>query len=284
MSAPTDVNGKPIVWSNSALQTLQGCGEKFRRRYVEREYTPTRPRLVRGSAVHGTARTMMQQRQETGVLPDLDEVKDLAASAFTAAWTKDEVVLEPGEEAEAGPQAAHDYQLDLTVDLATLYRQIPAPRIVPVGVERRIEVRPKDMDITIAGTIDLIDGQPEGEIIRDAKSAEKSPAKGMADTSEQLTMYGLIRLAEVGTMPSRFTLDYLVRTPAKRDLKYVPLESTRDAEDVRVTVARLNAGIDAVTAGRFVPISGEHWSCDPKWCEFYASCPYTRRGERRPTS
>ena len=277
------MNSRDLIFTNSTLQTLQGCGEKFRRRYIEREYRPSRPRLVRGSAVHHVARTAMRQKLDLGTLPTRAEIRNIAAESFEAAWTKDDVRLEPSE-VGLGVDAVRGYQKDLVVDLATLYLDKPAPTIMPIAVERQIELHPKDMDITIRGTIDLIEQLGDGEGIRDEKTSEQAPKSAAADESEQLSLYALLRFAETKRLPDRVMLDHLYRTPKQRDLKHVPQISTRDAEDIRMVVERLNAGVRAVEAGVFMPISSEHWSCSPTWCEFWDDCVFTRRGERRPTS
>src|SRR5262249_23493725 len=156
-----------------------------------------------------------------------------------------------------------------------------APAITPVAVERRITVKPQESDLVIHGTIDLIDG-PEGapEIIRDLKTSEKAPSDRAAELSQQLSMYSLIRYAEIGRLAGRLILDYLVRTPLRREKRHVLLETTRDAEDMRVLVNRLNVAVETVKRGTFVPTSPDSWYCARAYCEYYDDCPYTRRTDR----
>lgn len=267
-----------LKWTNSSLSTLEDCGEKFRRRYIEREYRAPYARMLRGGAVHSAISFSLLRKMEQHELPSVEEVRDVTATAFTKRW-EEGVALMP-DEREKGEHAVRDYTKDLSIDLAVLHRTAVAPSINPVGVERRITVKPRDMDITIEGTIDQIDGRPEGEMIRDPKSAEKSPAKDMAEDSQQLTMYGLLRLAETGIAPTAYRLDYLVRTPAKRELKHIVLDTTRDATDMNALVQRLNVGVDAVKKGVFMPANPTWWGCSQSWCEFFESCVYTRRGNR----
>lgn len=269
----------PTKWTNSSLMTNQNCGERYRRIYEEREWRPSSARQARGRVVHHTVGRTLLRKMETHELPSLEEVRDIAADAFEREWADNEIALQP-EERELGEPIVRAHSKDFSIALSGLHRTDVAPNINPIGVERRITVKPQDMDIEIEGTIDLVDGHVAGDIIRDTKTSEKSPAKSMAEDSQQLTMYGLLRRAETGRMPVAYGLDVLVRTPARGDLKYVSLVTMRDHVDLTALVSRLNASVDAVSKGVFVPASESWWGCSPAYCEFWDSCVYTRRGAR----
>lgn len=271
-----------LTWTNSSLTALQDCGEKFRRRYVEREYRPPSTRLLRGTVIHTAVGAAMLRKLKGADLPSVEEVADTAASSFGKAWSEG-VALQP-DEAELGKDAVRDRVKDMVVNLSVLHRTQVAPTIAPVGVEHRITVKPQDMDITIQGTIDLAAQRPTGVAIHDTKSGEKSPAKDMADDSQQFSMYGLLWLYKTGQLPVDYEQNHLVQTPAKKDLKHVTLNTTRDLEDMRTLVERLNTGVAAVAKGTFVPASPSSWWCDPKWCEFHGDCVYQRRGGNRPSN
>jgi RecB family exonuclease len=121
------------------------------------------------------------------------------------------------------------------------------------------------------------------EVIRDTKTGKKAPSKQAARTSQQLTMYGLIRGADVGTIAGSVALDHVYRTPKQHELKYVEQVATRDALDYDALVARLNTATAAVEKGTFVPADESWWGCSEKWCGYWTSCPYTRRS-RRPVN
>lgn len=270
----------PIRWNNSALSCLERCGEQFRRRYIEKERVPPSPRMLRGTVVHRVASASMLRKLETKEIPTVEEAKDLAAARFEAEWAGGvSFEQEPTIEHVAIAKATSK---DFAIDLSAFYVERLAPVINPIAVERHITVKPKDSDLVIHGTIDLIDGRPGGEEIRDTKTTEKSPSKDAAHNSQQLTMYSMIRLAEVGQLPAGLTLDYLVRTPARLERKHVPLRTTRDRGDVSAMVNRINTAVEAVKRGVFVPTNPENWWCSRNWCEYYASCVYVRRGDPRP--
>lgn len=264
-------------WNNSALRTLQECGEKFRRKYLEREWTPATPRQLRGTVVHRVATHSLLRKLRERTLPSVEEARDLAATEFDRRWGAG--VTLSRDERTAGPSVAAESK-DFAVDLSGYHVRRLAPVITPIGVERQIIVRPQDSDLEIHGTIDLIDQGAAGEVIRDLKTSEKSPPEHAAATSQQLTMYGMIRLAEVGRLPARFALDYLVRTPKRHEQKHVPQETTRTPDDIRALVARLNTAVEAVRRGVFVPANQESWWCSPTYCEYFATCPYPIRASR----
>lgn len=267
------------TWSNSALTSLERCGEKFRRRHIEGEAVPPSPRMLRGTVVHKVASTSMQRKLEaTEELVSAEEAKDLAATEFEQQWAGG--VSFEGEAPEGGANAEKARSKDFAVDLSAFYVEGVAPGVVPVAVERRIEVKPKDSDLVIAGTIDLVAEVEGGEAIRDTKTSEKSPNREAAENSQQLTMYAMLRLADVGSLPKVLALDHLVRTPARAERKHVVQETTRDAADVGALVNRLNTAVEAVKRGVFVPTAPDSWWCAPAWCEYYASCVYVRRGAR----
>lgn len=269
-----------LKWSNSALTTLQQCGEKFRRRYIEKERAPSSVSAVAGGTVHKVARTALLRKMTDQTLPSVEEAQDLAADEFEAAWRSG--VSLSAEERDQGIDAVHGEAKDFAVDLSAFHVSAVSPAIDPVGVERKITVKPKDSDIEINGVIDLIDRMPEGEVIRDLKTSKKSPNGDAAEKSQQLTMYALIRRAEVGKIPVALALDHLVRTPARREKKHVPQVTFRSEEDLHTLVRRINTAVEAVRRGIFVPANPDSWWCSSSWCEFYATCVYVRRGNGRP--
>jgi hypothetical protein len=275
MSAP-----KTIQWNNSALTKLERCGEAFRRRYIEEEVIPPSPRMLRGTVVHRVASAAMMRKLEEHQLPGREEAKDLAATEFEQQWAGG--VSLQAEPIEGSVELEKARSKDFAVDLSEFYVDGVAPRVEPVAVERHITVKPKGSDLVIHGTMDLVTKVPDGEVVRDLKTSEKSPSMDTADRSQQLSMYALIRQAEVGELPVKLTLDYLVRTPARAERKHVPLDTTRTAADTAALVHRINTAVEAVRRGVFMPTAPDSWWCSPAWCEYFGSCVYVRRGDNRP--
>ncbi|HEY6115485.1 MAG TPA: PD-(D/E)XK nuclease family protein [Candidatus Dormibacteraeota bacterium] len=278
------------AWHNSSLDMLQECGERFRRRYIEREVVAPVLRMFRGTVVHAVARYALARKMQTqgAELPTREEVKDLAATEFDRGVRLGGVLLTEEEKAE-GPGVAAGRSKDFAVLLSALHVTNLAPTIRPVALERRIILKPKGTDLTINGTIDLVDaGQldPEhemsGEGVRDLKTTERSPAARAADTSQQLTIYSLLRFAEKRVIPKWSALDWLIKTPKRGDVSRRTQVTSRDRTDLASALRRIHVAAQAVDRGIFIPASPGHWRCDPRYCEFFQSCPYAQRGVRRP--
>jgi len=290
------------TWSNSSLTTVQICGHKFYLRYIKRDRRPSGFKGKRGTAVHKVAleahkRQMVDLDRWTGTEPLMkespgsvragEEARDIAADAFEAAMKEGGYVS--AEDKAEGVATVRAEQKDAAIDLSELYVNEIAPPIRPAAVERKISVKPKDSRITVQGYIDLVQDepsatehdQPTGEssdVIRDLKSAEKSPPEYAAKVSQQLTMYHLIRLAEVGKMPRAGRLVHLVRTPKKHDLKVVTQETTRDHDDISILVRRINKAVEAVDKGVFIPADPSAPGSPCGWCEYNdGTCEYVRR-------
>ena len=144
--------------------------------------------------------------------------------------------------------------------------------------------------IDFAGEQDILEERVDDQfiklIVRDTKTSGKSPSKsfmdgsataGIADDSDQLTGYALASQVIDGKLPDLMVLDYLVRTPARHDLKYVPTKTVRTMDDVQVFLNRFANAVQAYRTGIFVPAKADWWGCSEKWCAYWSMCPYAKR-------
>jgi hypothetical protein len=285
-----------LRWSNSALYTLQTCGERFRRRYIENDRRPTGVRAKRGTAVHKVASEshMRQMRAKesglpreaylVGALPTVEEAKDLAATTFDSAMESGCAFSE--DEREEGEAKVVGAQKDAAVDMGAQYVGLVAPRIDPVGVERKVVIRPRETDIEISGIVDLISAEqavpedPEArrvrttiEIVNDLKTADRQPQEDAAARSQQLAMYALIRTAETGRPPDKVRLRTMVRTRTGKT-STVEQTASKSAADLDAVAHRLNAAIETVQRGTFVPANPDSWWCSEKYCEYWSDCVF----------
>jgi hypothetical protein len=126
-------------------------------------------------------------------------------------------------------------------------------------------------------------GKPEIIHIRDTKTSGKSPSSDSAEDSNQLITYGLASLVLDKKLPDETALDYLVRTPKKHDLKYVPRTSTCSMDDINVLLFRfaraVHAWHTACKTGSFLPANSDDWHCSEKFCGYWNSCPAAKRGK-----
>lgn len=287
-----------IDFNNSNLTKLMQCGERFRRSVIEKEARPGTIEQYRGTAVHAVAaESHTRQMKATTIiapqdaadrayvlreaLPSLAEAGDLAAEEFDR--KVGEGIRELPEEMEAGVATVRGQEKDAAVDLARMYVRDVAPTIDPIAVERKVVVKPRDSDLVVYGTMDLVTREPSPsvyarvgetiEVIRDQKTGTKTPPGDTAHKSQQLDMYSMLRKAETGTMPGKVTLDYLIRTPKRGEVKHIRLDSRRTDGDVGALVNKLNVAVEAVRRGVFVPNTNGWW-CDVRYCEFFQSCQY----------
>ena len=143
------------------------------------------------------------------------------------------------------------------------------------------------LGIDLVGTRDVIEavaplhqdrpGASPRHRIRDTKTSGKSPNKNAADTSEQGDIYALASVVYEKELPESFVLDYLVQTPKRHDLKYVPLTSTRTSDDVNVVLYRFARAVHrwhtACKTGDFAPAQQGSWWCSEKFCGYADRCP-----------
>lgn len=278
-------------WSNSMLYTMQQCGERFRRRYVDRDFRPSGIKAKRGIAVHRVSKEA-HSRQLRGKIekreryrfdvPTIQEAQDLAAESFDNAVA--EGVAYTSEEREFGEAKVRGIEKDHAVQMAGFYVEQPAPTIDPLGVEERIIIRPAGSDDEIQGIVDLVaeevfsepatDGVMVNEVVHDLKTADRSPREGAAESSQQLKLYALLRTAvRGGTPPDRVRLNTLVRTRTGKT-SFVVQSATPTAEDLQAVANRLNSAMEAVRRGLFVPANPDSWWCSARYCEYYSDCPF----------
>jgi hypothetical protein len=269
------------------------CGHKWYLRYIKKDWRPVGYSAKRGSTVHHIAkethkRQMVELEKWDGATPELsempgsarsiEEAHDLAATQFEKEVKSrgGEVVLYDNEK-HLTKKEVHAHNKDVAVALSGLYVGEVAPPIKPAAVERKVEITPKNMNIKIQGYIDLVEDDL-GDVIRDLKTKEKAPWPGDAAVSQQLTLYNMIRYAEVRKMPRESRLVTLVRTPKTHELKVVSQTTTRNMEDIKRLVARIKVAVEAVDKGVFVPADPAAAGSPCGWCEFNeGTCPYFKK-------
>jgi len=135
--------------------------------------------------------------------------------------------------------------------------------------------------IDLVGKRDVVEefvtAQGSEFVVRDSKTSGKSPQKTIADLSEQLDTYSLASIVFDKKLPRHVVLDYLVQTPKRHDLKYVPLVSTRSMDDINVFLYRFARAVHrwntALKTGDFAPARPTDWWCSENHCAFADRCP-----------
>lgn len=258
----------------SGLNLLSRCGIAFENRYLLKIPEIRSTSLIVGSAVDRAVTADLREKMEAGkLLPD-DSVRDAARDALKDEWHKGDITVNE-EDAEEGWTSSEGDAIDAAVAMAGHHHSSAAPGILPTAVQRpfTMDVNGAAMPLQVVGTIDV----EEADSIRDTKTSGKSPKKTMADESIQLTMYSLAKLQCDDVKPGKVVLDYIVRTPKRKDLKLVQLESRRTMDDLPPLMQRIAMSSRIIQAGLFTPADPSAWWCSSKFCSYHATCPYAVR-------
>lgn len=260
--------GKPQL-HYSGLDTLSRCGEQFRRRYIEKEIIPPGVASVVGSATHRTVKSNLSRKIETGLLLPVEEIADMARDGLVREWDEKGVELQPEEKLE-GEKVVKAQATDKAVRLSVLHARDKAPVIQATHLERPWVVELVGYPLDLAGQIDI---QGPG-IVRDTKTAGKTPSATIADDSDQLTAYALAAKVIDGEAPAVVALDYLIdnKTPVAKTFT-----STRDDSDFRALLNRVEVAIMALEKGIFVPARQTDWWCSNRWCGYFRSCRFVKQ-------
>lgn len=254
----------------SSLDTLWTCGEKFFRIYVSGERQDTNANLIVGISVDTSVSRNMEAKMITGQLLPLEEAKAIARDTVLAEWELRTVVLDR-EERLIGEAAVKAEAIDKAVRLASLHAREAAPHINPTHVQRRWAIEIPGLPFDLVGAVDLQEGALAG---RDTKTSGKTPVSNIADMSDQLTMYSLAIMVLDGVAPAEMVLDYLIdnQLPVYRQFR-----STRDADDYRVLMNRVENAAEVIAKGAFTPAQPTDWHCSLDYCSFARTCKYFKR-------
>lgn len=264
------------TWHASSLAAYLRCGEAYRRRYVEKDFTPSTTPQIRGSAVHRAIGTGLIEQQRLKAPAPVELFEDVAATQIDLARRSGATLTK--EEASIGVAKVFGELKDHAVQYAGGYAIGVASSIEPLAVERTVTITGLIPDVHMKGTIDLVDRaplEPVGEIIRDVKTSERTPPDHAAAQSDQLTMYSLFRQAECPSPePRTVSLDYLIRRKSGQ-IDHKRLTSVRGQKDYEILTRRIQAASRGLRAGTFLPSNpATDWWCSERFCPYWATCPF----------
>ena len=222
-----------------------------------------------GSATHKSIEVNLAAKIQGGELLPVEWLQEVARDELEGIW-KGGIKLDKDELAK-GMKALKGEAIDTAVALSGLHRTNLAPSLEPTHVERKFVIKLDGYPLDLAGTIDIQEGTKR---IRDTKTAAKSPPQSDADTSLQLTMYGLAAKVIDGQAPEEFALDALVKT---KEPKVVSLKATRTDSDYEMLLRRVERATTIIESGAFTPARPTDWWCSEKWCGYWSTCPFASR-------
>lgn len=255
----------------SHLAMLSRCGEQFRRVYIEGHREPPGVARLIGAVTHQAIKENLQFKIEGKTLSSAD-VSDLARASFDSIWNEAPLTFTQAEIAE-GPDRIKGQAIDTSVALVVAHHRELVPIITPAagGLERPWVIRCDGYPYDLAGTIDI----DEGSRIRDTKTRNKNPGQKEADTSDQLTIYAMVKKIVDGVDIESVILDCLVKGDEARVYSY---QSTRGMSDFVVAKNRFERAVEVIEKEAFTPASQSDWWCSARFCGFAAdgSCPFYR--------
>ncbi len=261
--------------SVSSLQMHQKCPKQYEFRYVDGLIIPPGIAQIRGKGFHSGVAHNFSQKISTGEDLPKNAVEEHAFDYIQAQFAG-EIFLNPQEQT-VGLKKLRAKTTDTTVKMVSKHREVLAPAIQPVFVEKKITLRPdpKKFPVSIVGILDLVDDE---FYIHDNKTAAKTPSKGMAHSSQQLTMYSILFRALTGKKERGVQLDTVVMTEAGNVSTNIQV-SKRLNQDIETLKGRMQLTIKAIDTGVFPPTNPDSWWCSEKWCGYYDSvCPFGKKG------
>jgi hypothetical protein len=223
--------------------------------------------LLIGTGVHASAALDLTAKRDTGKLLTVEAVQQAAAESVKAEWDKTGVVLDDDEKL-LGEKRVKGETVDAAVGLAGLHHKDLAPTLAPRHIERPFTVELKGYPVDLSGTLDL---QEDNGTLRDLKTRAASPPAGLADSSLDLSFYGLAAKALDGVAPKVLALDVLVKTKTP---KLVTQTTTRGDAAYRALLLRIEAVSKAIESGAFPPCSPDDWCCSVKFCGYFGICEF----------
>jgi putative RecB family exonuclease len=256
---------KPVL-HKSMIGMFDRCPKQYEFRYVEGIRIPPVSAMIAGTGVHRAAAKDLTAKRDTGKLLPKQAVLDEARDAVNSEWAAG-VLLNDSEQL-LGEKRARGETVDMAVSLAGLHHGKLAPGLEPKHIERPFTVELNGFPVDLSGTIDL---QEASGTVRDLKTRSASPPEGLADSSLDLSMYGLAAMALEGASPELLAMDFLVKTKTP---KLVTQTTTRGDGAYRAFLLRIEAVSHAIESGSFPPCSPENWCCSPRWCGYWSRCPF----------
>lgn len=251
----------------SGLDKLWGCGEAFRRVYIERERPDGNIAMLVGTAVDFAVSANLESKMNDKALLDSAEVMQIARDKFEVEIRHRQIAYTK-EQRLAGVDKVIAEAIDKTVRLTKLHCKELAPTINPTHVQRLFSITIAGFDFDLVGAIDIQEGSTR---IRDTKAKAKSPSASEVDSTFQLTTYDLavwvldhVKLKEV-------TLDCLIDNKVPVAKVY---RSTRDFDDYQALLNRIENAAHVIKTGAFMPARPTDWVCSRSFCAFFDTCRY----------
>ena len=245
--------------SLASVRLFEQCPERWRRRYLEREYEPPNGKMILGSAAGAAEAQSYSQQIETGECYTLEQVTDEFDAEYEDRIVREEVDWgndKPGELKDSGLAALE------------IYHQHIVPEVVAVSVEREFELTWPGLDWNVIGYMDIEDVAGG---VRDLKMRGKRMSQKDADADLQPTLYMAARRAEGNPAPG-FHFDTMVRS-SKPTAEVVSTQRTdRQLDHMFSRIFEVAVEMEWRTlTGNWIGAAPGTWFCGT--CS-YTDCPW----------
>src|SRR5690606_12922891 len=220
--------------------------------YIEGLRSPLTSFLLLGRSFHKAIETANRAKMEWGEIMDVSDVQN----AFSDEWDrgKSDVEWEEGEkEGEIK---------DSGLNMTALYYEQVGQHLKPVMIEQGATIDVEGVPVKVV--IDLVE---KNGLIRDFKTAKRTPSQDEADKSIQLATYALAYRQMTGLRESGAVLDYTVNLKSGPKIKQ--LETIIDDGRIERTRNLIKGVAKAISAGLFYPVE-EGMACG--FCAFRNVC------------
>lgn len=249
--------------SNSSIQTLRRCPEKWRRKYIEREYEPPNGKMVLGKTFGAAEAQSDHTWIESGEPISTDDVLDV----FSDEWAD-------LDEGEVDWQGEKPLVLRESGEIALRAYHAGVPSLpAPVEAERESRIAVVREDGTEIELLSYLDVEREDGSVEDRKLTGRKLSQARADGDPQATAYLTARRAE-GNPASQFVFDTAVRVK-KPYAERVPTERTDEQMD-HFLLEVLGAADEIewrTETDQWSYAPPDVWWCSEKSCGFWDSCP-----------
>ncbi len=275
---------------------VEDCAMRWYYRYGCNIKTPPAGAMKLGSGYHDTAAHNYRQKAKSLADLPVDEMTDYFADLFAKGLEQEEVIFEQGDtpaslkdqgvglvkalHADIAPHVIPASEGSVEESLHLLMLKTPSADAKPqifllpsdyrdagAEAERILDRIDHDWSYILDAVIDITD---KDSVIRENKTAGKTPTQEDADKLLDLTTYSLAHRLAHKKREGGVAMDVAVKTKVP---KGVILTSARSDEALRAHLNRVGMMAKAIEQEIFIPHTN-WYGCSQKFCGYFDRCPY----------
>jgi hypothetical protein len=254
-----EVQAADVRRSHSSIEAYLRCGVAYKKQYLEGDRRIT-TRMAVGTAIAAGAEKALRKRMITGEGISMVEICEVTRDAYQDEVTSSEVV----------DHKSLAVAKDDAVQGSRVWRQMADKRYTKedlICVEKELAARVEG--VVLEGRPDVFTREGVGDL-----KCGRQWQRQAADSSRQLTRYGLLYKAETGYFPQKVWIDNLYRVDRRYRWEFQRLRSDRTQVQYRAMVNLSRLVDQRIQDGVFSPAPESAWWCSHRWCPFFEECEY----------